>query len=546
MMRRSVWIGLGVLTILAMGCFISFIFISDQAREEDLPPKIFVNIPDLSAWWIGQPPILKVEATDDKDTPRVFAWLNGKPIDATASLPIDKDGVYFLKVLAEDSMEHRSRHSVIFEVLPVPKYKMEVEVLWMDYVINTNKKTANVETLLLIHKPDIFPRMVIDGTDPRLQRAEICRVAPTSWSLLLTNSDGAIVSDPIPLYPGDPGPSERAFCNCLENVAVLHFKGKVRLGEEPTGFIVLGAGIDSKGSESELGFFIETLPVSLTKKTNRSIESILYDFRTSGRFSPCPPGRSPNPTDPGSCRRKCVWQPRIQRTPNHCTEYFFNWSCPPRICEYHKDGFAGSYIEGEATARDNCGGCVADADCFVMGRVQAALVHMNICPPCRWQVVNAISAPRFTCKVEISSSYGFGGDNAAVAAGLIHVYVNGGSCEFAATALGGCQVGYQNPFNVNFSVSGGPGGRQTGFKLSLTWSGSNSDSCGSIGNGVCSETPGTSIRAQITTGLKLKARSNGGIGNFAPVWAKARVFDSAPDTIIGGRCENAVKNLKIW
>lgn len=177
--------------------------------------------------------------------------------------------------------------------------------------------------------------------------------------------------------------------------------------------------------------------------------------------------------------------------------------------------------------------------------MHAHLIHETICGPCEWRVVNATSAPYFKGPVEISGSYGLGGDNAAAVAGMINVYISGGGCQIAPTALGGCQVGFSSPVNVSFGVGYGPDGRTTSFEVSLTWNGSSSDSCLAAGNGVCSETPGKSIRAQIVTALKLKARANDGATNLAPLWAKAYIEESSADTVIGGRCANAGRNLRI-
>lgn len=254
----------------------------------------------------------------------------------------------------------------------------------------------------------------------------------------------------------------------------------------PSGFVVLGVASDSDSPESS--FVIETLPSPLKVMVSENIETIIQQFLNTGLFMLC----APPPGGP-----ECKWIPRVGRRPESCTDYFFSSWCLTQgaICEYQYQGFAGSYIEGQASARDNCVGCIADADCLVTGKVHASLVHVNIRPPCNWQRVNATSAPKFKGKVEISGSRGFGGDNAAIAAGVINVYVHGGSCQFAATALNGCQVGYQNPISINLGTGYDSTGGSINFSITLTWNGRNSDRCFAIGNGVCSEPPGASIRA---------------------------------------------------
>jgi hypothetical protein len=151
-------------------------------------------------------------------------------------------------------------------------------------------------------------------------------------------------------------------------------------------------------------------------------------------------------------------------------------------------------------------------------------------------------------KVEISGSNGFGGDRVAVAAGMIKVAVNGGGgrCKFKVDAVTGCQVGSTNPITITLGGGRGPEGGEGSVQLTLVWNGLNMDSCGDVDVDNC-EAKGTSIRADIATIVRLTALANGGIGQpnaIFPVWAKARILDSASNTTIRGECSNASNNLR--
>lgn len=211
-MSRQRWILLGLLSAMIDICCLSLdaFFNVAHAQTEDLPPKIYVSIPDLAAYWIKQPPILKVVANDDHDpNPRVSAWLNGQLVDVTSPALIENPGIYFLKVEAEDNRFNKSIHSIIFEVLDVPKYQAEITPLWLDYRVDMLSGTVSIEALLLLSNPSFYPRLQIDPHDPRLRNVALCRVSRYSWTMLLTDEDGATVSDPIPL----PSEDEAALCD---------------------------------------------------------------------------------------------------------------------------------------------------------------------------------------------------------------------------------------------------------------------------------------------------------------------------------------------
>ncbi|GIV09610.1 MAG: hypothetical protein KatS3mg019_1701 [Fimbriimonadales bacterium] len=494
--------------------------------QTDKAPQIEVNIPDGALYWIGQTPCIKVSIRDDSDpSPSVRALLNGNSFDVSKPLFVEDEGMYILYVEAKDNSGNRAYKSVAFAVLPLPKFQLDVQILWSDFHYDKNEAYMSIDMLLALRNSRIYPNMIIDTNDPRVQRTTICRVSPYSWTMIITNGDGEIISEPIS--------SSYALCNCLEDVAVVSFQGKVSVLEEPQQFVILGVSANTQDTTAE--YFVETLPRSL-------IEYKASDRPNLASFSPCP---SPGGTSP--CSRRCIWIPRYNIRPGNCGDYYFNSWCLAEagICEYSYDGYAGSRIEGEAFAQDNCVGCIANANCLVSGKVHASLIHVNLCPPCEWQKVNATAAPEFKSEVRISSSNGLGGDRKAVAAGVINVYVHGGGCQFAATALSGCQVGSSNPISVNLGGGYGSNGQQVNFGLTLTWNGTDSDSCIGQGNGVCAETSGTSIRAQIVTALKMLAFANGGLTNVAPIWAEVHTFDSKADTQIGGRCPNASKNLRI-
>jgi len=91
----------------------------------------------------------------------------------------------------------------------------------------------------------------------------------------------------------------------------------------------------------------------------------------------------------------------------------------------------------------------------------------------------------------------------------------------------------------------GPEGGEGSAEITLVWNGQDSDSCVEIDVQNCDEVPGESIRADIIAVVNLRAFANGGIGQALPLWAKAKIRNSAADTIIGGRCSNAAKELQV-
>lgn len=276
------------------------------------PPEIHVSIPDGAEYWVMQPPVLTIEVVDDDDPePVVMATLNGEPLDPTRPHLINKDDVYFLKVVAQDSRGHVSKRSIVFQVLPVPNYHLKVETLWMDYKVDTQSRKAYVEALLLFSKPQLSPRMRIDPNDPRLQQVSVCRVVPTTWKMVLTDEDGMHVSDPI-LPSADDVPNG-VLCNCLEDVVIVHFRGEtpVSVATEPVGFVVLGTALDP--NTGDISFFTETPTLRLAHSGGATIKETIRELLNTSTLSPC----EPPPCSP-PCR--CISKASISRTPGRCKD----------------------------------------------------------------------------------------------------------------------------------------------------------------------------------------------------------------------------------
>jgi hypothetical protein len=503
--------------------------------EDADAPHIELNIPNGSLYWIGQPPLIRVSVKDDTDpSPRVRALLNGEPIDVSEPLMVKDEGVYFLTVEASDSSGKVSYKSVAFQVTPL-RFKVDAEVIYSDIQYHKDEDTASIDIVLAVKNAEISPRMIVDSNDPRIQRPEICRVvSPYSWTLFLTDDHGRMVSDTLSALTAD--------CDCLSDVVVIYFHGKVSVSEKPEKFAVLGVAVNSKNPADD--YIFESLPASFAEYKPSDILAKLS-------LAPCPPPGGGGGNNDQPCERVCRWVANFHVAPKEDKDQFLSAWCLAnglRRCGYRHVCRASTRISGEAFAFDNCLGCVANTLCSVSGGAHLSLVHTNICPPCDYQKVNAFARPTINAEVRISGSNGFGGDRVAAAAGMIKVAVDGGGgrCKFKVDAVTGCQVGSTNPIKITLGGGRGPEGGEGSVELTLVWNGLNMDSCedGDVGN--CSEVDGTSIRADIVTIVKLMVLANGGIGQTAisTVWAKARILDSASNTTIGGRCSNAVRNLR--
>jgi len=502
--------------------------------EDADAPRIELNIPNGSLYWIGQPPIIRVSVKDDTDpSPRVRALLNGEPIDVSEPLMVKDEGVYFLTVEASNSSGKMSYKSVAFQVTSL-RFKVDAEVIYSDIQYHKDEDAASIDIMLAVKSAEISPRMIVDSNDPRIQRPEICRVvSPYSWTLFLTDDHGRMVSDTLSALTAD--------CDCLSDVVVIHFHGKVSVSEKPEKFAVLGVAVNSENPADD--YIFESLPASFAEYKPSDILANLS-------LAPCPPPGGGGGNNDEPCKRVCRWVEIFDvSSKEHKDQFLSAWCLADlRRCGYRHVCRASSRISGEAFAFDNCLGCVANTLCSVSGGAHLSLVHINICPPCEYQKVNAFARPTINAEVQISGSNGFGGDRVAAAAGLIKVAVDGGGgrCKFKVDAVTGCQVGSTNPITITLGGGRGSEGGEGSVQLTLVWNGLNMDSCedGDVGN--CSEVDGTSIRADIVTIVKLMALANGGIGQTAlsTVWAKARILDSASNTTIGGRCSNAAKNLR--
>jgi hypothetical protein len=502
--------------------------------EDADAPRIELNIPNGSLYWIGQPPIIRVSVKDDTDpSPRVRALLNGEPIDVSEPLVVKDEGVYFLTVEASNSSGKTSYESVAFQVTPL-RFKVDAEVIYSDVQYHKDEDAASIDIMLAVKNAEISPRMIVDSNDPRIQRPEICRVvSPYSWTLFLTDDHGRMVSDTLSALT--------AYCDCLSDVVVIHFHGKVSVSEEPEKFAVLGVAVNSENPADD--YIFESLPASFAEYKPSDILAKLS-------LAPCPPpGGGGGNNDQPPCERVCMWVANLRVDPKESRDRFQSARCfvNGRFCGYRHVCRASTRISGEAFAFDNCVGCVARTLCLVSGGADLRLVHVNICPPCDYQKVSASARPKIGAKVEISGSNGFGGDRLAVAAGMIKVAVNGGGgrCKFEAGAVTGCQVGSTNPITITLGGGRGPGGGQGSVQLTLVWNGLNMDSCGDVDVKNC-EADGTSIIADIATIVRLMALANGGIGQpIIPVWAKAAILDSASNTTIRGECSNAGMSLRV-
>jgi len=479
--------------------------------EDADAPRIELNIPNGSLYWIGQPPLIRVSVKDDTDpSPRVRALLNGEPIDVSEPLMVKDEGVYFLTVEASNSSGKMSYKSVAFQVTSL-RFKVDAEVIYSDVQYHKDEDTASIDIMLAVKNAEISPRMIVDPNDPRIRRPEICRVvSPYSWTLFLTDDHGRMVSDTLSALTAD--------CGCLLDVVVIYFHGKVSVSEKPEKFAVLGVAVNSENPADD--YIFESLPASFAEYKPSDILANLS-------LAPCPPpgGRGGNNNQP--CRRVCRWVETFDVNPKEDKDKHLSEWCLLQLaalCGYEHVCRASTRISGVADAYDNCLGCVASTLCSVSGGAHLNLVHTNIRPPCDYQKVNASARPTINAKVRISGSNGFGGDRLAVAAGMIKVAVDGGGgrCKFKASAVTGCQVGSVNPITITLEGGRGSRGSEGSVQLTLVWNGLNMDSCedGDVGN--CSEVDGTSIRADIVTIVKLMALANGGIGQpISIVWAEA-------------------------
>jgi hypothetical protein len=505
--------------------------------EDADAPRIELNIPNGSLYWIGQPPLIRVSVKDDTDpSPRVRALLNGEPIDVSKPLMVKDEGVYFLTVEASNSSGKMSYESVAFQVTPL-RFKVDAEVIYSDVQYHKDEDAASIDIMLAVKNAEISPRMIVDSNDPRIQRPEICRVvSPYSWTLFLTDDHGRMVSDTLSALTAD--------CDCLSDVVVIHFHGKVSVSKKPEKFAVLGVAVNSKNPADD--YIFESLPASFAEYKPSDILAKLS-------LAPCPPpgggGGGGNNDQP--CERVCRWVATFDVEPKEDKDEHLSWSClmiQRTICRYKHVCRASTRISGKAEAYDNCIGCVARTLCLVSGGAHLRLVHTNICPPCDYQKVSASARPMIGAKVEISGSNGFGGDRLAVAAGMIQVAVNGGGgrCKFEVGAVTGCQVGSTNPITITLGGSSGSEGGGGSVQLTLVWNGLNMDSCGDVKVKNC-EADGTRIIADIATIVRLMALANGGIGQpitILPVWAKAAILDSASNTTIRGECSNDSNELR--